>query len=266
MALNKGHNGNSSVLDTVANASENLVDVFCLNITAIFAHAKDEITECLEKIENDKLLTLRGDIFSKLQDVIPSLTSREMFARRKGKLIAQDIYVIGYSLINNLEHIQLHRILKPEPGNESLVSQNDPPEVSQDEDVTQVYLLLKSAVDSLKQQMTQAEQRIEQLECDKTELMLKTRLLEHRLSHTMITDSAEQSVLSDDDDIQGETQTTRQESGGSQVPVPPDVTAPDSQQQLARRESDEAGGKDTSITAAAECSTNGQGTLNSDKK
>ena len=53
----------TNVLDTVVNSSEKLVDTFCEHIVAIFAHDKTEIVESLQKVENDKLLKLRSNLF-----------------------------------------------------------------------------------------------------------------------------------------------------------------------------------------------------------
>ena len=142
--------GTTGVLDTVINSGESFVDIFNENIIAIFAHDKTEILEALEKIDNEKLLTLRGCIFSKLQDIITVLTNRELFSRRKKKYIAEDIYLIGFSLVNNMEHAALRKILKQ--NNEESVSLLE--ESSSDSsDILETCTALKSTVDRLLSQV-----------------------------------------------------------------------------------------------------------------
>ena len=159
--------GTTGVLDTVINSGESFVDIFSENIIAIFAHDKTEILEALEKIDNEKLLTLRGCIFSKLQDIITVLTNRELFSRRKKKYIAEDIYLIGFSLVNNIEYAALRKILKP--NNEESVSLLE--ESSSDSsDILETCTALKSTVDRLLSQVNGLVNRVSTLESEVTSM------------------------------------------------------------------------------------------------
>ena len=66
------------MLNKLINESEGFVDLFCESIVDVFAH--DEIVEALDKIDNNKLLLLKSNLFSKLQHIFTVLTNRELFA------------------------------------------------------------------------------------------------------------------------------------------------------------------------------------------
>ena len=73
----------TNVLDTVANAGENKVTVYNDNLVEIFAHAKTEILELNEKMENRELLRLRNSVLissdrgSAVQNTGPTQQQRE---------------------------------------------------------------------------------------------------------------------------------------------------------------------------------------------
>ena len=49
-----GDTGNS-LLDTIVNSEENIIDVFNEKIVAIFAHPKEGIINCCTNFDNDNL-------------------------------------------------------------------------------------------------------------------------------------------------------------------------------------------------------------------
>ena len=171
-----------------------LLTFFSENINAILAHAQEEVTEFLDKFENDKLLMLRNDLYSNLQNVLSNLKSKELYSRRKRKLIALDIYYIAFSLVNKQEHVSLQRMLKAEGTNNLAVSADAASEVIEETEVLQVCMKLKSDLDSVIKKMNQAEQRIELLELENTQLMVKTRSLEQKLFHLEVDSSYDESV------------------------------------------------------------------------
>ena len=84
----------TNVLDTVANAGENKVTVYNDNLVEIFAHAKTEILELNEKMENRELLRLRNVLFEQVLGNFPQYNGCELFARRKKAYLAEDIYIL----------------------------------------------------------------------------------------------------------------------------------------------------------------------------
>ena len=177
---------NGSVFELVINAGEAFVDVFMQHLSGIFAHSKEEITEVLEKIESvNKLLLLRAQLFEKLQNIIPNLINREMYARRKLRLIAEDIYVIGFSLVSGLEHVLIRsRILKPSQGNESTLthSQEDVPEEPNIAHLIEMCSSLKLTVEQLHFKVNKLSNKVEILEGENSSLKISIKRLSQQTS------------------------------------------------------------------------------------
>ena len=102
----------------IVESGDKLPELFCLFIEEIFACTKSDIVD----LEIDDLRLLRKYLFDKLCEQRPSLQEIELCYRRKMKLVAEDVYIIAYSLVNGLEHKGLKNHLKPdkEYSNESL--------------------------------------------------------------------------------------------------------------------------------------------------
>ena len=83
----------------------------------------------------------------------------------------------GYSLVSNLEHINLRNMLKPDPMN---VSAHSPErnELAEDGDVLQTCLDLKSTADRLYNQVKNLQERVETLEVEVTNVKQVVHQLE----------------------------------------------------------------------------------------
>ena len=132
----------TNVLDTVANAGENKVTVYNDNLVEIFAHAKTEILELNEKMENRELLRLRNVLFEQVLGNFPQYNGCELFARRKKAYLAEDIYILGHCLVNKLEDRRLKNIVKGNQANESTNVIQDEVSPNSDLDILQSVPLL----------------------------------------------------------------------------------------------------------------------------
>ena len=96
-----GEQGESTnILETLDSVDEQGMPLMFINKqVSIFEHAKDEIVEFLKTKSIPVLKELRDLVFSELVDKIPQYAGREMYQRRKTDLLAEDIYVFGYSAI-----------------------------------------------------------------------------------------------------------------------------------------------------------------------
>ena len=111
-----GEQGESTnILETLDSVDEQGMPLMFINKqVSIFEHVKDEIVEFLKTKSIPVLKELRDLVFSELVDKIPQYAGREMYQRRKADLLAEDIYVFGYSAINALPDRRLIRqCLKP---------------------------------------------------------------------------------------------------------------------------------------------------------
>ena len=138
-----------SVFDTILEAGENKVTLFCDNLSTVFSHAKNEILDFIEKWDNGPLLSLRSVLFSKTLVFLPQYNGSELFARRNKTLLLEDIYVIGYSVVNKREHKCLRKILKKDGANESLASEAEQSELL-DKNLFETCVELREIVDNFK--------------------------------------------------------------------------------------------------------------------
>ena len=108
-----------NVFDRLARDKEHLPELFKSSLEDIYEHDATEIQEFLLNLikDNDDALatTLNSVAQSLWQDLcvkFPQYSNKTLFQRRKCKLIAYDIYVIGFALANELEDVRLKRITK----------------------------------------------------------------------------------------------------------------------------------------------------------
>ena len=95
-------------------------------MTAVFAHVKKEIfLEFCESLSLSNLLSTRAEIFNQLQSDI-SVDQYELCDKRKIGFLTEDVYVLGFSLVNKTPHKNLHRILKK---TKTTVSVDQPTEI-----------------------------------------------------------------------------------------------------------------------------------------
>ena len=167
--------GNSStsvsVFDQVCDAGENQVIIFCENLTEIFAHPRAEIIDFCEKLDEGQLLIIRSELYNKLQLILPAYSKLELIARRKKKPLSEDVYVIGYCVISDLEDRRLRKVVKiPETQNETIVPQEQEEYLDNPENIDpiQLCLSLKNTVDQLKRKVSILSTCVSVLEDDLT--------------------------------------------------------------------------------------------------
>ena len=104
-----------SVFQVITNAGENLAATFCEKLHDIYAHAKAEVIEFIEELDNPTLLDIRRTLFAKVIEILPQYKDSELFSRRSKILLIEDVYIIGYTVINKLEGKKLKKIIKGDP-------------------------------------------------------------------------------------------------------------------------------------------------------
>jgi hypothetical protein len=105
-----------SILDTLSTSHEYFSILFCHNIERVFQYDMAEVTEFLTTSDNhslDTLLETRLMLFGTLHELFPNdFTTHEMYNRRKLETAAEDIYVIGYSIVNTVKDKRLSKVFK----------------------------------------------------------------------------------------------------------------------------------------------------------
>ena len=157
------------VFEEILNTGDELVATFLERISEIYAHTQKVIIDFLETLNEEQLLLLRADLFEKCIQILLSYNQYELITRRKKKLICEDIYVLGYCVVNGLEDRRLKNIVKPKPANDSVISEADTSLQDNEElDLRQFCVSLKSAVDALTTQVCRLKTRVGILEEDLT--------------------------------------------------------------------------------------------------
>ena len=82
-------------------------------LTKVFANPKEDILDLLNKKENDVLLLLGIKLHIMLVEKFTELDKYELMNRKKKYLKCEDIFIIGYSLVSDLQDSRLKKILRP---------------------------------------------------------------------------------------------------------------------------------------------------------
>ena len=157
--------------------------VFCNNLPLVFEYDKTDIIEFLldgnrasDQSHKDKLLALRLQIlYETLCTSFPEYQNCEMHNRRKSDLVSEDIYTIGYSVVNQLKYRRLSTVLKQGGATNTIDNSND---VSMN--VVDSNSLLETCV-TLKDSVTDLTIAVSSLTGELTTLREKVALLEMRL-------------------------------------------------------------------------------------
>ena len=158
-----------TVFHTITNAGENKVTAFCESLVDIYAHAKTEIVEFTEKLDNAILVRLRDILFTKLQEILPHLKGYELYARRSKALLVEDVYIIGFSLVSKIEDKRIKKnVIKGTIANESLSQEDITTDLLENKDLFTVCADLKSSVDIFRIRIKQLEDRVIELENEVT--------------------------------------------------------------------------------------------------
>ena len=105
---------NIDVLETMDSVNDQEFPLLFINkLVSIFEHSKEEIVDLVKTKRLPVLKQLRELTFAELVAKLPEYASREMYARRKSDLLAEDVYVFGFSAINALPDRRLSKCLKP---------------------------------------------------------------------------------------------------------------------------------------------------------
>ena len=89
--------------DSVFQIITNKDVTFCDKLGEVYAHAKSEVIDFVDKLDNETLLNLRKTLFSKLLEIFAQYKGNDLYARRSKSLLVEDIYIIGYSVISKME-------------------------------------------------------------------------------------------------------------------------------------------------------------------
>ena len=102
----------SEVRDAILVDKEGLTQTFHNHLQDIFSCTKHGFTSFCEQFDQDNLSILRDSLFAKLCENNSNYADKEICQRRKKKPIINDIYILGYSLINQLEDKGMKGIIK----------------------------------------------------------------------------------------------------------------------------------------------------------
>jgi hypothetical protein len=93
-------------------ADKDIPEKFISKLIPIFEHSKEEIIEFLKSKSEEVLKRIRDLAFAELLVKLPEYAGRELYARRKLELLAEDIYVFAYSAVSALPDKRLSKCLK----------------------------------------------------------------------------------------------------------------------------------------------------------
>ena len=179
----------ASVFDIIQ-TSENKVNIFCEKLTDVYAHAKSEIIDFLQKLKNEILIELRNTLFNKLLEFLPQYSVNKLYARRSKLLMSEDVYIIGYSVINTLEDKRLKKILKGEQQVEAIndsvfsVTQEDPSDGEEKVNLLVMCTELKVTVETLTTEIYRLRTRVCELEEQFSDIVIKQRTVQPTDNHT----------------------------------------------------------------------------------
>ena len=143
---------------------------FSQQISEVFAHLYSDIIQYLETINFDVLIDIRKKLYDSLPDNL-SIGDKELISRRKKSNLADDIYLLGYSLVSEMEHKRLKKIFKHKssPENDETRENELSQESSGDLSWLTLYVEMKNTLKELKNQVKELTQKVTYLE---TELIL----------------------------------------------------------------------------------------------
>ena len=107
----------TSLFQVVLDSGECFVDAFCDSIETIYKHSKANIITFCTDFSQEQLKALRAHLYDNIKSKLPEnscCNGYELRARKKNRLLAEDIYILGYSLVSKLDESCLKTILKPQ--------------------------------------------------------------------------------------------------------------------------------------------------------
>ena len=94
-----------------AGSPNDIVDCFMEHLEEIHAHVKDDITSFCESLGMPVLSLLRKKLFDQLIQLF-SLEDFDLVERRKVSPLAEEVYLMGFSVINKMKHSRLTKLVK----------------------------------------------------------------------------------------------------------------------------------------------------------
>lgn len=91
---------------------------FCDNMTTLFQYDKTSLTDFLvsyagsEPSRKDTLCRLRLDLLDQMRSRFPDVGNAELINRHKPNTLSEDIYIMGYSIVNGILDKRLGKFLK----------------------------------------------------------------------------------------------------------------------------------------------------------
>ena len=103
-----------SIFEQLINEQDNkiFIKLFMNNLHYVYQYDKKEVTDTVKNLTTDKLLFLRLHLFEVLIATYPDMEGAELYKRRKADLITEDIFVLGYCIVNKQKDLRLNKVLK----------------------------------------------------------------------------------------------------------------------------------------------------------
>ena len=152
-------------------ASKAIIADFIQNLVAIYEHDKTEIIEFLSAEPRACLVDLRNALLEECCILLPEYNNKYLFARRKSHTLAEDIYILGYSVVSKLQHKDLYRIFKDANPDENSINEVGC-KSEEFSEILDVVAALKEQVNQLTQTVTNLRKRMETVEGVLTEKQL----------------------------------------------------------------------------------------------
>ena len=161
-----------NVLDTLGSVPDgDFPQMFIEKLVLVMEHSKEEILELLKSKPIAVLKKLRELAFAELVTKLPTYIGREMYARKKDELVAEDIFIFLYSTNNALPDKRLSKCLKPEVdlnATHLTVNDNGSQDIHDTQSLIELVIKLLQKVESLDKKVRSQENRINTLEAKDT--------------------------------------------------------------------------------------------------
>ena len=166
--------GSNSVGDFTEGIDGNTAQGFVANLTGIFANTKKDIIDFCESLELNILLEIRQLLYQKLIGLQFMTDELELCNRRKKSALADDIYVIGYSVVSEHEHKRLKKVLKSKTdAGDITLTQGEPVNPrTEDSELLVMCHSLREQVRELLGRVASLSSRVESLESELTGLKI----------------------------------------------------------------------------------------------
>ena len=117
-------------------------------------------------------MDIRSTLFAKVIEILPKYEDSELFSRRSKILLIEDVYIIGYTVINKLEGKKLKKIIKGDPTKDASLQEDGATDLIDTKDVVITCVELKIALQVLTVRFNQALKRVDELEDEVSSLKI----------------------------------------------------------------------------------------------